>query len=248
MNTSKMNIKFIYINVPFWRAEIGRISLFLGNIEYEDLRINREEFMEVREKGKLYDGTIIPFRQLPCIIVDGKSICQTGGISRFCGKQSNLYPTNNDVEAALVDQVIDMASDITDLISNSNLLVRKMKFSSSVSEKMEISNSELSEEENKKFIREELYNGPLLRKVKFLEDLLDDNNNWFVGNKISIADIAIWRFLGWLSSGTIDYFPTDMLKNLPYLKKICNNVNDHPGVKEWIKLKYPDNYPLGNFS
>ena len=242
-----MNIRFIYLNVPFWRAEIGRIALHMGNIEFEDLRITREEFMSVRETGQLNDGTKIPFHQLPCLNVDGISICQTGGISRICGKKSDLYPKDNAIDAALVDQIIDMASDITDLISNSNLLARKMKFSGSESEKMEISDSD-TDEKNKKFVREELFHGALSRKISFLEKILSGKeDDWFVGNKISIADLAIWRLLGWLTSGMIDYFPTDWMKNYPNLDRICLNVSNNTKVKEWVKMTYPENYSLGKF-
>ena len=39
-----MKISLIYFDFPFWRAEIARLSLYLGNIEFEDLRITSEEF------------------------------------------------------------------------------------------------------------------------------------------------------------------------------------------------------------
>ena len=91
-----MNISLIYFNFPFWRAEIARISLFSGNIKFEDKRITREAFKRVKEEGVLDDGTVIPFHQLPCLKVNNISIAQTGAISRFCGKLSNLYPKNDD--------------------------------------------------------------------------------------------------------------------------------------------------------
>ena len=69
-----MRIKFIYTDLPFWRAEVSRIALHLGNIEFDDVRISREEFQRAREFGRLDDGTIVPFRQIPCLNIDGKSI------------------------------------------------------------------------------------------------------------------------------------------------------------------------------
>ena len=82
----ELKLTFIYFDFPFWRAEVVRIALYYGDIEFDDLRITREEFLRTKEKGHLDDGTIIPFHQFPCLLVDGVPIAQTGGIARFCGK------------------------------------------------------------------------------------------------------------------------------------------------------------------
>ena len=59
-----MNLSLIYFDFPFWRAEVSRIALHIGNIEFNDLRISREEFIRVKVSGKLDNGIIIPFHQL----------------------------------------------------------------------------------------------------------------------------------------------------------------------------------------
>ncbi len=222
-----MKIRFIYVDAPFWRAEIGRIALHMGAIDFEDTRIPRDEFLRSKDTGKLDDGTLIPFRQIPCLNVDGQSINQTGGISRFCGKLSGLYPTDNAIDAALIDQVVDMATDITVLLGPS---------------------SNEQDEGQKKSMREALAQGPLSRKISFLEELLQaSKNGWFVGEQISIADIAIWRLMGWLTSGIIDYLPKTLLAPFPKVRRVCVNVEKHPKVMDWIKRTYPKNYVLGNY-
>ena len=79
-----MNISFIYLNFPFWRAEIGKIALFMGGIHFENRVITREEFERVKKNGCLDDGTVIPFHQFPCLVINKQPIAQTGGIARFC--------------------------------------------------------------------------------------------------------------------------------------------------------------------
>ena len=222
-----MQLSFIYLDFPFWRAEVGRIALHLGGVDFVDQRISRDEFLEAKETGKLPDGTLIPYRQIPCLVVDGQSIAQTGGISRVCGKISGLYPQDNMVDAALVDQVIDMATDITVLLGPANAE---------------------QDAEKKKEMRLELAKGPLPRKISFLEEQLEQgSNDWFVGSRISIADIAVWRLFGWLTSGTIDHLPTDLLAPFPRLRAVCSSVNEHPGVVEWVRQTYPKGYATGNF-
>ena len=39
-----MKLTFIYLNFPFWRAEVGRVALYFGDIEFESRIIDREEF------------------------------------------------------------------------------------------------------------------------------------------------------------------------------------------------------------
>ena len=115
-----MQLRFIYTNMPFWRAEVSRIALFIGDLEFEDLRIDREEFLRAKESGKLDDGTVMPFHQMPVLVVDGKSIAQTGGIAKFCGKLSGLYPTDDHLNVAQIDQFIDFATDLNTMVSNTN--------------------------------------------------------------------------------------------------------------------------------
>ena len=81
-----MDLKVYYSHTPFWRAEVLRVSLFIGNISFEDVRISREEFREVILTGKLRNGMSVPFHQLPVLEIDGKIVGQTGAIARFCGK------------------------------------------------------------------------------------------------------------------------------------------------------------------
>ena len=113
-----MKLKFIYVDTPFWRAEVGRIALFMGDIKFDDVRIKRDDFSTAKETGTLSDGTVLPFHQIPCLVVDDVSIAQTGAIARFCGKLSGLYPTHDDVNAAKIDDFIDFATDLTVMIDN----------------------------------------------------------------------------------------------------------------------------------
>ena len=213
-----MDLKVYYSHTPFWRAEVLRVSLFIGNISFEDVRISREEFREVILTGKLRNGMSVPFHQLPVLEIDGKIVGQTGAIARFCGKLSGLYP-KNDLLAAKVDQIIDTATDITNLVSPT------------VREKNEII---------KKDTREKLSNKLLPRWFTYLENILENEKGspWFVDNKISIADIAIWRLLGWLKSGMLDGIPTNICNAYTKLNNVHAQVHKHPKVKEWMLKTY----------
>ena len=38
-----MDIRVIYFDTPFWRAEVSRLALFIGDIPFEDMRIDEAE-------------------------------------------------------------------------------------------------------------------------------------------------------------------------------------------------------------
>ena len=214
-----MNIKLYYFNIPFWRAEVSRLALFLGAIPFEDIRIKNESYDDFKLTGKLPNGKLPPFRQLPVLEVDGKLIAQTGTIARYCGKLTGLYPTDNDIDAAKIDQIIEAAQDINYIVSIS---------------------SREKDSEKKKIARKILSTKHLPKWFQFLENLIKENNKskWFVGESITIADLAIWRLLGWLSSGMLDGVPKNILEPYKNLKEMRKEIYQHPKVKEWMLTKY----------
>ena len=131
-------------------------------------------------------------------MIDNVSIAQTGAIARFCGKLSGLYPKNNPIEAAKIDQFIDFVTDLNVLFSNTNTI---------------------SEQTKKVAARTELAEGLLRRKLLMLEKCIQPDSNWVSSKTITIADIAIWRLLGWFTSGVIDGFPKDMITLFPKLTR-----------------------------
>ena len=209
-------IKIYYSHLPFWRAEVLRVSLFIRDIPFEDVRVSKEEFIHLIKTGFLPNGKRSPFHQLPVIEVENKIIGQTGAIARYCGKVSNLY-SDDMLKAAKIDQIIDAATDITNVVSPT------------IREK---------DQEKKMEDRKILVNKLLPRWFRYLENLLsEDDSIWFV-EKMTIADIAMWRLLGWLTSGIIDGIPTSVVDDFPKLKNIHHQVHTHPKVQEWMLKTY----------
>ena len=204
-----MKLVLIYPDIPFWRAETSRLALFIGGIEFEDLRPSREELAEMRTNG------FFPFGQFPVLQVDGKTIAQTGAIARFCGKLSRLYPKENDFNAAKVDEVIDLATDIT------------VRIRPALKEKDHEKSTEM---------RRELVEIVLPHWLGFMETLLKKNGKtgYFVNDSLTVADLAAWRLCGWISGGVIDGIPQTILDAFPLLNEHHNNISNLPKVAEWL--------------
>ena len=214
-----MKITLYYFKIPFWRAEVTRLSLFIGDIPFQDYRIEGDDYDKFKKSGELPNKKIAPFKQLPVLDVDGKIFAQTGAIARFCGKLSGLYPRNDDYKAALIDQIIEGAQDINYLVTLSG---------------------RDKDTKRKKIARDVLATRHLPKWFQFLEDLLKQNTDsvYFVESDLTIADLAIWRLLGWLKSGMLDGVPTTILDNYEHLNKLREEIYKNPKVIKWMDEVY----------
>ena len=129
---------------------------------------------------------------------------------------SGLYPINHDFAAEKVDEVIDLATDI-------NNQMRPALREKDPKLRMEL--------------RKELSGAILPRWLGFLEKLPEDNGDtgYFVGESFSVADLAIWRLCGWISSGIIDSLSVKLLDPLPLLNNHQKIISNLPKVAEWVE-------------
>jgi glutathione S-transferase len=213
-----VDLKIIYFDLPFWRAEISRLPLFIANIDFEDFRPSDDEWDYAKENGKMKDGTIIPFSELPVLSINGESVAQTMAIARICGKLGGMYP-EDIVQAGKVDQIVIAVENINALLSPS------MKESDPL---------------KKKAMRKELTSNELPTYFGYLQDILDANNSgWFVGDSMTIADLGVWSLLGWIASGVIDDISAEVIHPFDGLVTLYNEINKNPRIRAW-KIKTYD--------
>jgi glutathione S-transferase len=103
------------------------------------------------------------------------------------------------------------------------------------------------DEETKKIKRQELYKGELARKLEMLDKNIRDESDWVLGFDLGLADIAIWRLMGWLSCGILDGIPTDLIRAFPRISRVCLAVDEHPKIQQWVARTYPKDYVRGNY-
>ncbi len=204
-----MHLRLIYFNFPFWRAEVSRLALHLAGIPFEDVRPSRDEFMTLKGSGKL------PYGQLPVLEVDGQVLAQSGAIARFCGKLAGLYPNEDAMAAARVDELLETATDIT------------AQFGPSM---------RVKDPDEKAAMRHKLGTEILPKWLGFLESRLQENDEkaFFVGPQMTIADLVIWRLNGWLTSGVLDGIPRDLLKDFPGLLAHFRRIDEQPAIADWM--------------
>ncbi len=98
----------------------------------------------------------------------------------------------------------------------------------------------LPDPEQRKLKREELSREILPRWLGFLENLLEENGNtgFFVGDSLTVADLAAWRLCGWIRGGIIDGIPQTQLDAHPRLLEHHLRIGEIPKIDEWMKKHY----------
>lgn len=203
-------IKLTYFDFNFWRVDILRLCLSFSNIPYEYEIVNRKNWLAKKND--------YPFGQLPVMTINKKIFCHTHSIAVFCAKKSSLYD-DDDLKILIIDQVLDWANEITNLIAPSiRVAIREKNFKKS------------------KKLREEFVQNNLYLWFSYLENLLKNKSKKkkFFTDKFSLADITAWRVIYWFSSGKLDMIDSSFLNNLPLLKLYFDNINN---FKPFARLK-----------
>merc|ERR1711892_1614984 len=105
-------IKLTYFNLK-GRAELARLILAQAEVDYEDCRIEREAWAELK--------TSLPMGQLPVLEVDGQTIGQSISIARYLARRFGLAG-KTDLDAAEADQAVDA---LTDMINSFSPLMKE---------------------------------------------------------------------------------------------------------------------------
>ena len=197
-----------YFDFDGSRGEVARLALNIAGIAFEDRRIPRKDWAAQRDQ--------YPFQALPVLEVDGRVIAQSNTINRYVGKLAGLYP-KDDLQAALVDEVMAAIEDVTAKIGATFAL----------------------EGEAKQKAREALAAGALARYLQQLEARLKaGGGEWFVENRLTVADLKCYLFARWLKSGALDHIPTDIVdKQAPLLAKHLERMKNHPKIAAYYAAR-----------
>jgi len=204
-----MQIKIYYWKMAFWRAEVLRAGLFFQDIEFENVT-EKDKIAELRAQKR------VPFGALPVMEIDGRILSQTQAMATFVGKlqsqetKNTLYPPNDDIFAqANCDEIINGCTDVTNTIAKT------------------FGKSDGVEEARKELIKD---GGRLNLHLSGLNSIVcQDGGDFACGNDfgLTVADLAVWRLVGWLSGGAIDHIPPEFVLSFPNLKKIHEGVEAH---------------------
>ena len=65
------------------------------------------------------------------------------------------------------------------------------------------------------------------------------NAGFYVGSSLTIADLAMYRLVGWISGGVLDGLPTNLVDSFPQIKANVEATKSNKKVKAYLAEKYP---------
>jgi glutathione S-transferase len=188
------------------RAETSRILLAITGQDFEDKRIEREEWPAIKPNT--------PFGQVPVLEVteNGETfqLGQSFAIARFLANRFNLAG-HSDVEKARVDGIADQFNDL------------QTEFYATWREQ---------DEEKKKQLLEAFLNESVPKHFAVLEKALNDNkthSGWYVGADLTWADVHGFTLLDFLADKLAAAF-----EKFPLVKANYDKVKSHPKVAAWL--------------
>jgi glutathione S-transferase len=200
------NLVLTYFDLDESRGEVARLAMHMAGVAFEDRRIPWKDWPAMRDS--------MPFKAMPILEVDGQVIAQSNAINRYVGKLTGLYP-RDDWQAALVDEVTAAIEDIT----------------------VEIEETIALEAKARKKAREDLSKDLLLRYLQQIDARLKrGGGEWFVENRLTVADLKCYIWIRSLKSPKAEYFPVDLVdKNAPLLARHLERMNSHPKIVSYYE-------------
>lgn len=208
----------VRVSVADWRAEAPRLALHYAGIPFEDARMDYEG---------MYSSGALTFGTFPALVVGNRGVLnQTQAIARYVGHLTGLYPSDPFL-AAKCDEAIDGLTDVSELVTatmQERNPQRKIAWRSALVAP----------------------DGRMTMLLNGLESLLKQNGAspvpFVAGVSLTVSDLAIWRAVGWISSGVLDGIPPSYIHStFPLLWALHRAVDEEPKVVEW-KANHPRHY------
>lgn len=201
-------LKLIYFDIDGGRGEPVRLALRHAGIDFEDFRFPFSQWPSLREP--------MPFHAVPVLEVDGMPLSQSNAILRYVGTLAALYP-EDPWQAARCDEVLDAVEDaMHEMVPTFRL-----------------------QGDEQKAAREKLVAGPLPFYLTRVEALLArDGDDYFVENRLTIADLKVFAWTKHLKAGVLDHIPADIVSsNAPALDKHCEKVRSEPAIASYYQSR-----------
>jgi len=200
----KTKPKLIYFDAPVSRGEECRLALHLAGINFDDVRIVRDQWAAMKPTT--------PFGCLPVLEIPGMPpLGQTNAILGLIGRRHGLHP-RDDFEAARHEA---MMCHVEDMRAHVSPALR------------------ISDEAEKIKARTALAETYLPAWAAYAERQISDKGPFFAGKKLHVVDLKLHRAVQWIASGIIDHIPATVFAGYPKLNRVYAAVNDHKGVKAW---------------
>jgi glutathione S-transferase len=195
--------KLTYFDAPVSRGEECRLALHASGVDFEDVRIKRDEWPALKPKT--------PFGNMPFLEIDGHApLGQSNAILTYVGRRWGLHP-KDDFEAARHEAIMSHAEDLRHAIS---------------------ATLRMQSEAEKKAAREAIAANNIPAWAGFAEKQIGDGP-FFGGASLNVADIKLFVVLRWIKAGSLDHIPATSFDSYPKLMRLYDAVQNDARIKSW---------------
>lgn len=195
--------KLTYFDMPMSRGEECRLALHVAGVDFEDHRIAREAWAQLKPTT--------PYGSMPLFELPGQPvIAQSNAILVLIGRRYGLHP-KDDVEAARHEGVMSYVEELRNYVS--------------VTMRME-------DAAERKRAREVLATTYLPGWGANVEKQIG-GGPFFGGAAINVVDFKLHMIVRWFRSGSLDHIPRTIFEDYPKLNRLHDATLEHPRVKDW---------------
>eukprot|EP00118_Oscarella_pearsei_P028740 m.2812 g.2812 ORF g.2812 m.2812 type:complete len:208 (+) comp8916_c0_seq1:133-756(+) len=187
------------------RAEIIRLILAQGGVEYEDERIPGDKWPELKPKT--------PTGCLPFMTVDGAMISESQALAAFVAEVAGLHG-----DTPLNKARAHMVAEATNVVFNKMVENHFIK-------------DETKKAEEGKKLKEETMPGFMGRMEKILV-ANEGGDGWIVGSSVTYADIVLLNLFNTISLYGDSAFAKG---DAPKLAALVKKVEALPNIKKWLE-------------
>jgi glutathione S-transferase len=195
--------KLIYFDAPVSRGEECRLALHVANVEFEDVRLKREDWAKYKP--------LTPFGSVPVLEMEGHApLGQSNAILVLIGRLHGLHPQDAFEAAqheALMCHVEDLRAAVTPTLR-------------------------MTDEAEKKRAREALVASYLPVWGQKAEQQIG-GAPFCAGAKLHVVDIKLHMAVRWFAGGTVDHVPATIFAAYPKLMRVHDAVRDDARIKAW---------------
>jgi len=196
--------KLLYFDAPMSRGEECRLALHVAGVDFEDVRIKRDDWMAIKPTT--------PFGSVPVFEMPGHPpLAQANAILVLIGRRYGLHP-KDDFEAARHEA---MMGHVEDLRANVAPTLR------------------MTDEAEKKKAREALASTFLPTWAGYAEKQIADEGPFFADANLHVVDFKIHMAVRWFAGGKVDHVPATIFSAFPKLTRVHDAVRDDARVKAW---------------
>jgi glutathione S-transferase len=195
--------RLFYFDAPVSRGEECRLALHVAGVDFEDVRVKREEWPALKPTT--------PFGSVPVYEVPGHApLGQSNAILVLVGRQHGLHPADL-FEAARHEAMLGHVEDLRATVTPS---------------------MRMADAAEKKKAREALVQSFFPTWGAFAEKQIGEGP-FFGGAKLFVVDIKLHMAVRWFAGGAVDHVPPTVFSAFPKLMRVHDSVRDDARIKAW---------------